>query len=269
MMNPTRLLLLTFLSTIGLSALDLQVQWLELEKPHRLIGDKVRVRSAPDNKSKVLAELAIGHEVTPLEQTAKTMAVDGIEAPWYKVRYVYNDTRAEGYVWGNLIARAYAQNKKGELFLFGAGRRQKDISVGTEYTSQVRVARDGKELARLEVKEGVSFEAKYEASLTDGRGLIGVNNIFAVKFVQEYCAGKNNTMFFFWDGNKIMHAHSSVDGADAPYYAIEKQIFPKDKGGRKDYVILEQEFGDHDDPKSVRKEKILLKWNGKKLEKAS
>lgn len=261
-------LLLTAL-TVPLVAEDGQITWLKLNTPHRLIGDKVRVRSAPDGKAKVQAELSIGIEVVPLEQTSSTMTVDGVQAPWYKVRYSVDGGHAEGFVWGNLIARAFAESKTGEVFLFGTGRRQKDISVGTEYTSQVRVALDGVELARLEIKEGTSFEAKHEVVLSDGRGLEGVANILAVTFIQEYCAGKGNTIFFFWNGKKLLHAHSSIDGADAPHYAMEKQIFPADKGGRKGYIILEQEYGDHDDPKSVKKEKILLKWNGKKLEKTS
>lgn len=261
-------LLLTALM-VPLAAEDGQLTWLRLNTPHRLIGDKVRVRSAPDSKAQVLAELSIGIEIVPLEQTSSTMTVDGVQAPWYKVRYSRDGGHSEGYVWGNLIARAFAESKTGEVFLFGTGRRQKDISVGTEYTSQVRVALDGVELARLEIKEGTSFEARYETVLSGGRGLEGVNNIFAVTFIQEYCAGKGNTIFFFWNGKKLLHAHSSIDGADAPHYATEKQIFPADKAGRKGYVILEQEYGDHDDPQSVKREKILLKWNGKKLEKTS
>ena len=265
----TLLVLLIAIVTAELAAEDGQITWLKLHTPHRLIGDKVRVRSAPNSKAKVQAELSIGIEVTPLEQTNSSMTVDGVQAPWYKVRYSVDGGHAEGYVWGNLIARAFAENKQGQVFLFGTGRRQKDISVGTEYTSQVRVAIDGVELARLEIKEGTSFEAKHEVVLSDGRGLEGVTNIFAITFVQEYCAGKGNTIFFFWNGKKLLHAHSSIDGADAPYYAMEKQVFPADKGGRKGHVILEQEYGDHDDPKSVKKEKILLKWNGKKLAKTS
>jgi hypothetical protein len=264
--------LLTLLFTtlpFTLGAIDLQVNWLNLNTPHRLIGDKVRVRSAPDAKAKVQAELPIATEVIPIAQSSSTMTVDGVEAPWYKVRYSVDGGKKEGYVWGNLIARVFATSKTGEVFLFGTGRGQKTSSGGTEYTSQVRVTRDGKELARLEVKDGTSFEAKHEVVLTNGRGLEGVTNIFAVKFIQEYCAGKGNTLFFFWNGKKLLHAHSSIDGADAPHYAIEKQIFPADKGGRKGFVILEQEFGNHDEPEAVKKETILLKWNGTKLEKAS
>lgn len=243
------------------------IPYLKLNTPHRLIGHKVRVRAAADNKAKVQAELSIGTEIVPLEQSVTTMAVDGVEAPWYRVRYARDGGHSEGYIWGNLIAKAYAESKDGKVFLFGTGRRQKDLSEGTEFTSQARVALDGEELARLEVKEGVGFQSQQEAQLSDGRGLEGVEAIFRIGFLQQYCGGKGNTMFFFWNGKKLLHAHSSVDGADAPYYAVEVQIFPADTNGRKGHIILEREHGDHDDPKTVKNEKILLKWNGKKLKK--
>jgi hypothetical protein len=55
--------------------------WLKLNTPHRLIGDKVRVRSAPDAQATVKGELPLGYEVVPLEQTSSTLTVDGVEAP--------------------------------------------------------------------------------------------------------------------------------------------------------------------------------------------
>lgn len=263
-----KILLPFLLLASALFAQDAPIPWLNLNTPHRLIGDKARVRSAPDSKAKVLAELAIGSEVVPLVQTDSSMTGEGVSAPWYKVRYKKGNKTAEGYIWGKLIARTFALSKSGELFLFGTGRRQEQVTEGTEFTSQVRVVRDGEEIARLEVKDGAPFEAKFASQLTNGRGLEKVKNIFAVKFLQEYCGGKGNTLFFFWDGSKLLHAHSSIEGFDAPHYAREKQIFPADKGGRKGVVILEQEYGNHDDPAETKKETVVLKWNGKRLEKS-
>lgn len=242
---------------------------LKLQTPHRLLGDKVRVRVEAATSAEAIAELPIGTEVIPVSQTDMRLTQNGVEAPWYEVRFTDKGKNQTGYIWGGLIAKGYADSKDGTLFLFGVGRRQKDLSVGTEYTSQVRVVRNGKELQRLEIKEGASYESRHEVHYTGPRGLDKINGILTVHFVQEYCAGKGNTMFFFWTGKKLLHAHSSIDGSDAPYYAIEKQIFPDDKGGRKGVVVIEQEFGDHDNPKSVKKERVVYRWNGTKLEKAS
>lgn len=246
---------------------DSGIQYLELNKPHYVIGNKARVRVEADINAAVAAELPIGAEIIPTEQVNNATTIDGVEAPWYRVQFKQAGKPKEGFIWGNLIAKGAAKSKDGLIFMFGTGRKQKDLSVGTEYTSQFRVAKDGKELAKLEVKEGVDFKSKQTVTLTDGRGLAGVQHIFAVEFLQEYCGGKGNTMFLFWTGEKLIHAHSSFDGSDAPYYATEKQVFPTDKGGKKDMVILLRETGEHEVPKSVKKEKVSLKWNGKKLEK--
>lgn len=251
-----------------LFAQNAQVQYLELNKPHYTIGNKVRVRVEADTKAAVVAELPIATELTPVAQTEQMMTQNGIEAPWYEVSLKRDGKTIKGYVWGNLIAKASARSKEGLLFLFGPGAAKKSGDY-TNFTSQVRVAKGGKELAKIEISEGVGFLSKEQVKLTNGRGLTGVENIFAAKFIQEYCAGKNNTIFIFWTGEKLIFAHSSIDGADAPYYATESQIFPSDKDGISSEIILLRETGDHDDPKSVKKERVRLKWNGKKVTKPS
>jgi|JI9StandDraft_1071089.scaffolds.fasta_scaffold55495_2 hypothetical protein len=250
----------------GLIAQDNQVQYLNLNKPHYTIGNKVRVRVEADTNAAVVAELPIATELVPIRQTDQMMTQNGIEAPWYEVTLKRDGKKLQGFVWGNLIAKASAKSKGGLTFLFGPAAGKKSDGY-TAYTSQVRVAKAGKELAKVEINEGVGFLSKEEVKVTDGRGLTGVENIFTAKYIQEYCAGKNNTIFIFWTGEKLVFAHSTIDGADAPYYASEEQVFPADKGGVKDHIVVRTEHGDHDDPKSVKKEKYLLKWNGTKLEK--
>jgi len=231
---------------------------LEIGKPHRVIGDKVRVRSQPDVKGEVIIELKIGSEVIPLEETEYRERIDGIEAPWYKVSY---GKKGAGYVWGNLIAKQYVI-QDGLIFLYGSGFNKKEF-----YTSQFRVAKAGKELARLEIDEGVDFFSHATLSLKDGRGFSGVDNVVTLQFRQEYCAGKGNSVILFWTGEKLLFVHSTSDGADAPVYATETQIFPDEKGGKKNRLYIVRENGDHDNPKSVRFEKFWLKWNGSELKR--
>lgn len=233
---------------------------LQLGEPHRLIADKVRVRATPDLAAEVITELKIGSEVIPLEQTEFRHKQDGIEAPWYKVSF---GKKGSGYVWGNLIAKRYVISG-GVIFLYGTGYSKKEI-----YTSQFRVAKAGKELARLELEEGVDFISQAKLTLTRGRGFTGVDNIVTLRFQQEYCAGKMNAVILFWTGEKLIFAHSTFEGADAPVYASETQTFPDQKGGKKDQLFVVRENGDHDVPKAKHIEKFWLRWTGKKLEKVT
>lgn len=229
---------------------------LKLGQPHRLIADKVRVRAEPDINSEVITELKIGSEVIPLAEHEFRLTQDGIEAPWYKVSY---GKRGSGYIWGNLIAQQYAISD-GLVFLYGTGRNKKDL-----YTSQFRVARAGKELARLQVDEGVDFFSQAKLTLSKGRGFAGVQNIVTLRFQQEYCAGKMNALYLFWTGEKLIFVHSTFEGADAPVYATETQTFPDEKGGKQDKLYIVRENGDHDNPQAKQVEKFWLKWNGKTL----
>jgi hypothetical protein len=231
---------------------------IEIGKPHRLIGDQVRVRSEPNMKGEVIIELKIGNEVIPLEETEYRERIDGVEAPWYKVSY---GKKGSGFVWGNLIAKQYVI-RNGLIFLYGSGFNKKEF-----YTSRFRVAKAGKELARIEIDEGVDFFSHATLSLKDGRGFTGVDNIVTLKFRQEYCAGKGNSVILFWTGEKLLFVHSTSDGADAPVYATETQTFPDEKGGKKDKLYIVRENGDHDNPKAARFERFWLKWNGRELKR--
>lgn len=247
------LLAIGFLCDNGLHAF-------KLGQPHRLIGDKVRVRAEPGAKAEVITELKIGSEVIPLEESEFSHKQDGIEAPWYRVSF---GKKGNGYIWGNLIAKQYVI-KDGLIFLYGVGYNKEERS-----TSKFRVAKAGKGLARLEVDEGVDFKSEAQLTLTSGRGFTGVEQIITLKFQQEYCAGKMNSLILFWTGEKLIFVHSTFEGADAPVYATETQIFPDQEGGKKDRLFIVRENGDHDDPKAKRIEKFWLRWNGKKLEKVT
>lgn len=258
MINSMHITLLTLFAAALLSANGLGA--LDLGKPHRLIGDKVRVREKPDLQAEVITELKIGSEVIPLEKTEFSHKQEGVEAPWYRVSF---GKKGSGYVWGNLIAKQYAI-ADGVVFLYGSGYSKKEI-----YTSQFRVAKAGKELARLEVDEGVDFISQAKLTLTRGRGFTGVENIVILQFQQEYCAGKMNSLILFWTGEKLIYVHSTFDGADAPVYATETQTYPDQKGGKKDQLLIVRENGDHDNPKARHIEKFWLRWTGKKLEKVT
>lgn len=240
-------------------------EYLQLGAPHRLIGNKVRVRAKPDTKAETVAELSIGSEIIPTAQTEAKLSQDGVEAPWYKVSFSKEGQKTEGYIWGNLIAKSHAISADGLVFLYGIGPGKKETGGYENYASQVRVAQNGKELAKLVIAEGVGFSSRAEAKVYGSRGFSGVSNIMSVHFMQEYCGGKGNTMYVFWNGKSLSLVHSTVDGADAPVYAMETLTFPDDKGGKADHLYVVREQGDHDNPKDKKIDKFWLKWNGKKL----
>jgi hypothetical protein len=237
---------------------------LDLNTPHRLLADKVRVRTSADTHAKVLAELPIGTEITPVTQSNARTKIDGVDAPWYEVDFLLKGSKMRGFIWGNLIAKGFAISSDGTLFLYGVGHGRSS-GDSESYGSQIRVARNNREIARLFIDEGIGFASRVKVDVTTGRGFSKVKNIFSVRFQQEYCGGKGNLIHFFWTGAKLIAAHSSSEGSDAPVYAIEKQIFPDEKGGKKDALFIERENGDHDNPSAKQIEKFWLVWNGRSL----
>jgi len=235
-----------------------------LNESRYLFGDKVRVREAADKDAKILAELQIGTQITLLAEAGEKMEMNGVEAPWYKVRFENGGKKAEGFIWGNLIAKAGAKSKGGLLFAFATSRGKKEDGY-TRYISEMRVIKNGKLIAQATADEGAEFISRQKLTLQPGRGFTGVENIVKVQFEQEYCAGKGNSLFFFWTGKKLIFVHSSNDGADAPYYSTEAQLYPDEKGGSPDQLVLLRESGDSGAPKSVEKKRVVLTWKNGKL----
>jgi hypothetical protein len=258
--------MIRFALALALAATALHANRFPLNQKHRLFADQVNVRAEPSDKGRVMAVLPIGTEVTPLEEGTGEHSLKGLTAPWYKVAYRHQGKAASGFVWGGLIAKGFRESG-GLLFLYGIALRDPNNSEAG-FSTLVRVARANKQIASAQANEGVGFDSSAELTLAGGRGLKTVQNIFVVHFQQEYCGGAGNRLFFFWDGRKLQHVHSSVDGADAPVYATEKQVFPDEKGGRPDHIRIQRESGDMDNPASVEKEDFWLRWSGSRLEKA-
>ncbi|MBE7438607.1 MAG: SH3 domain-containing protein [Spirochaetales bacterium] len=232
-------------------------EYLPVGEIQYLIADQVHLRKAPAETSASLATLSAGQEVRILSQTEQQSKIGGVEAPWFGVQ---SGTK-KGYVWGPLIARNYVRRADGTLFMYGIGFSGNPES----HRTRVRLLRNGKSLADLIVNQGAGFDSEARVTLGGSRGFSGIESIFVVAFQQEYCAGVGNKLFFFYDGKSLTHVHSSVEGSDAPVYASEDQVFPDQKGGRPNQILIQREEGDHDDSKSVVRESFWLKWDGKRL----
>jgi len=255
-----RILLIALLTSKGLIAGG--INYLNIGLPHRTFAAKVAVHESANPKSRIVSELPMGFEITPFEQTTVKMTQAGIEAPWYRVKYEFNGQASEGFVWGNWIAKNHTRNREGLIFLYGISRR---TTTDNGYSSQIRVVRAGKELARLEIIEGVSFASAATTSLLAGNGFTGVQDILVIGFLPEYCAGKGNRLFIFWTGSKLIFAHSTVEWYDRPTYAIEEHIFPNQKAGKPDHFQVVRRTGRDDNPKSQKVEKFSLRWTGEGL----
>ena len=79
-----------------------------------LFGNDVKFRILPDTNSEVIELLKIGTEIQIIEKSSEILNYNGIESPFYKVKY--NDKT--GYILGGLISLEKRNFKNSKYFVY-------------------------------------------------------------------------------------------------------------------------------------------------------
>jgi Bacterial SH3 domain len=245
----------------------------EIGKAFTLVSD-ANVREKPNTQSTVLTQLAIGSEIKIEQVTTDSFTVNGFRAPWCQISF--DNGKKKGYLWGGFIATvvlpmAYPdKDTEGVVFLGGVGTWDEKKH---RMTMQLRAAKNGKELAKVEfLTPGDLF---YDCTLK-GEAKSGFKKVSKVlTFTTGYAAcgypWADNLIFFTKDKKLVrILATESVSGAGA-FYASETYILPSDKGGITNHIIVTEDNAEMiekgNDYEAVnQKYKITLhKWDGVKL----
>lgn len=243
----------------------------------RLLADRVNVRASASTKGEIVANIPIGSKVKILEESSKTLKLNGFDAPWYEVSFETNGKEQKGYVWGGLIAEGYkkSENNDGVTFYYGIAS-VKSKSEGEysyeEIQIQLRAAKAGKEIDKIEFEAIGSLTTSHNMSNKGSRGLKNVEAILNLSFSDQMCAGADGDVVVFWNDQKLHYVQALHSGSDIPVFASEKFIYPKDKGGKKDRVIFAEEAGEYgenaDDVTYNYQRKTEYIWTGTKLKKS-
>jgi hypothetical protein len=237
------------------------------------------LREKPNTQSNVLTKLPIGTPVTVEEATTDSLSLRGVKLPWLKVQCQPKGAAVvSGYIWGGFMALASIQTPDQEyeanrnvLYLTGVAAYD-EAKHGL--TVQVRVALDGKELAKTEFTTNgdlsyyPSFDVIYD-SFKD------VNAIISVNYYYPACGYPSGNNLLFWQKNnqltKVLET-SSVSEAGL-FYDSEDYILPSQKGGIGDHILVvkdQSEFEEkgQDFVRTKQTYKLsLFKWTGTKLQK--
>jgi Bacterial SH3 domain len=247
----------------------------EIGKAFTLVSD-ANVREKPNTQSTVLTQLAIGSEIKIEKVTTDSFTVNGFRAPWCQISF--ENGKKKGYLWGGFIATVVLpllypdKDMEGVIFLGGVGSWDEKKS---RLTMQLRAAKNGKELAKVEFS--TLGDLSYNCSLK-GEPRSGFKKIAKVlTFSTGYDAcgypwGDN--LIFFTKDKKLVRVLATESVSDAGvFYASETYILPSDKGGITNHIIVTEDNAEmiekgNDYEATNQKYKITLhKWDGVKLVK--
>ncbi len=216
-----------------------------------LFGDNVKFRNLPDLKSEVLELLKIGTEVKILKKSGETIKYNGIESPFYKVKY----KNQVGYILGGLISLEKKEVGSSKFF-FVYKKDREQYSLITRHLNQ-----------QLQIKETIVELTTNDLSieLHNNKGIDGVSHILFINYLAEACGIDGGGIYFFQVKDELKKVFEISQISDAGvYWLSEDLIFPEDKNGIKGKIVYQKEVGSYKDETTnwmeVKKISRELQW---------
>ncbi|MBV7439818.1 SH3 domain-containing protein [Weeksellaceae bacterium TAE3-ERU29] len=221
-----------------------------------LFGDDVKLRAEPNTDSEVLDLLKIGTPIKIISKTNHTLNYNGLESPFYKVKY----QDKMGYILGGLISLEKRGYYKSEYLFAYKKTGEYDYSLIIRYLN----AEPGfKEIiTNLETPT-------FSIDIFDNKGVQGIENILYINYLSEACGVDGGGIYFFQVKNDLKKVFEVAQISDAGIFWLgETLTFPTDENGMENKIIYSIEQGFSTDESSYNTEAVTitkeLEWkNGK------
>ena len=216
-----------------------------------LFGDNVKFRNLPDLKSEVLELLKIGTEVQVLEKSGETIEYNGIESPFYKVKYKNH----VGYILGGLLSLEKKEVDSSKFF-FAYKKDGEKYSIITRHLNE-----------EFEINETITqlTTNDFSIELHNNKGLDGVDHILFINYLAEACGVDGGGIYYFQVKDELKKVFEISQVSDAGvYWFSEDLIFPEDKNGIKGKIVYQKEIGNYKDEATnwteVKKISCEMEW---------
>jgi hypothetical protein len=238
-------------------------------------GENINVRKSDKIASGNLADkINAGRKVKILSK-ASEYTINGFTQNWYEIEYENDKKTRTGFVWGGFLSMAHVlikdeENDDAAIAMAGI----KNYSHDKGFAGELRICKNGKIISSAEFtphnmtgeEKQNSYSYGVAASISGPAELSGVKNIIKINCIYEACGYPNGSSYFSWDGKKVSYIIKDEYISEAGCFNYEKKvIFPGDKGGEKDRIIIEENSSEFDEVKndyvlkSSKKEKFDFK----------
>jgi hypothetical protein len=268
------ILLISLLSGLFLKAQDdFFNPYFLFEKSEKVyvLNNWVKVYEKPDSKSLILDKLPIATIVNIKSRTDSITTINGIRAPWYLISYDKKQYLKEAYIWGGSLSLSTENinNDSGVLFLYGISKVEK-LKRYDENIEQLRIScravDNNRQIGKKEFKGFGSIEFYRNLVVNPGLGVKAVKNILNFEYRNNYYVGEYGAQIVFWNGKKFIFVKNLENLGDPPCYSIETFIYPSQKEGMKNLILLKSETGCMEEGKDGIVEKVTaFYWKNNKL----
>jgi hypothetical protein len=241
-----------------------------------LVSD-ANVRDKPATSGAVVAKLNIGTWLKIEKVTTDSLTIKGVRMPWYQVSFTSENKRKIGYLWGGFIAAVFMSDtdyKTNEVYQYLGGVSAFD-EKNYKLTSQLRVAKNGQQVAALEFPTvgDLSYYPKIE--LAGNNSFKNVKQVISYGMTYGACDyAQGDYLIFLTKNNQLQKVVETTSSSGAGTgYSGETYILPSHRGGINNHILMTEdsaameEKGDEFEIRDQKFKVSLWKWNGTKLVK--
>ncbi|MEM7485760.1 MAG: SH3 domain-containing protein [Bacteroidota bacterium] len=192
-----------------------------------LFGNDVKLRTAPDTKSKVLELLKIGEWVEIIEKTTASWPYKGFDSPFYKVKY----DDMTGYIIGGLLSLE-KKTLNNTNYFFAYSREDDTLFLN------IRNIKDGDYVENKVQLANPNIMVK----TMEDQGLESLNGILYIDYISEACGMEGGSVYFFAHDKGLSKVAELSAIFEAGIFGYsEKFIFPDDEGGIPGKIVYKKE----------------------------
>lgn len=228
-----------------------------------LFGDNVNLRTEPTSESETLGLLEIGECIEIVEKTDIEIKLNGIESPWYKVKYAGKI----GYILGGLISLTYIRDDNIRC-LVNLEKTEDNLYILTRVLSDLTDNYFENKSQFLGDNNGFCLK------LFDNKGLESISNILYINYLPESGGANAGGYYLFFDKKQLHKVINVTSRSDIGFWESENLYFPNDTLGIEDKIIYIKEKGKYSEEVSEQSEpnweqssKIILRleWKDNEL----
>ncbi|MDI9309865.1 MAG: hypothetical protein QM535_06590 [Limnohabitans sp.] len=257
--------------------LNLKYYWNQ-QKKEAIIGVKnCYIRSASNTYSKLIDSLQIGKKVSVINDTENLLNIKGINTNWAEIEYLdVKNQKQKGYIWKGFLALDFVKSKN-LTFLTRIDRvfkklDIKDNSRNTLFQISVLVLDENNQiLSEKSIQKNVLESSYFQDKCIGALGLDKIQEIYRISFSGEACGIPTYYFYFGWNGNELILLPEKMEVGDADVYShSETFVFPKEKGGKPNFIFKEVEeaemIGEDSNMYSITTFKETYSWDGEKAQ---
>lgn len=250
----------------------------EYNKTAIVFGDVCNIRNKPEASGQVIGKLTIGTRLNILSVTKETFTLNGITAPWCKIKY----NNVDGYVWAGVLTNNLAKLSDGKSIVWGVieMKHHADAEIKRKLAKvSLRIFHEGAIITKTDfwVDEMASNPSYGQIDVSYYPILTNVTDIISFHTPAEACMEFSSTNYYLYAGGKMIFVGTGTSVSDADVFAsstyykfpfkgrdqCEKYI-PNDNT----YMLIREDWEKDDSCDAVETIKIkTFNWDGTKFKK--